>query len=125
MDLTSLSSLQPTMQPTQAPTTFPTFAPPPPDVPVEPLQQGVVCGPEISLVRRQLSSTSMDDGHGRALLQGYTPQTCYEVRMRSTSSWFFQSARINDTATPFFTHKHTGLPCAPRPYAGRVPHQSL
>ena len=71
--------------PTTAPTNFPTYTPIPPDVPVQPLQQGVVCGPEVSLVRRQLSSPAADGSPNRALLQGYTPETCYEVRCTSFS----------------------------------------
>ena len=90
----SAPTVQPTTTPTQSPTTFPTFAPPPPNAPVEPLQQGVVCGPEISLVRRHLSSADHGGDHGdRTLLQGYTPQTCYEVHIYSVclSSPFSQS----------------------------------
>ena len=47
---------------------------------------GVVCGPEISVVRRLSSVADRDQGTShnrallhRALLQEYTPQTCYEV----------------------------------------------
>lgn len=42
----------PTGMPTQAPTVFPTFAPPPPGSPIEPIAQGIVCGPEVPLTRR-------------------------------------------------------------------------
>lgn len=38
--------------PTQTPTDFPTFSPPPPESPIEPIAQGIVCGPEVTLTRR-------------------------------------------------------------------------
>lgn len=51
---------------------------------------GSVCGPEVSIVRRQLElaaeTAGQDKGEAaahaddRALVQGYTPETCYEVR---------------------------------------------
>ena len=69
-------------------------------MPVEPLQQGVVCGPEISVVRRQLSTEADGDQQARALLQGYTPQTCYEVRtMHVCVSSLFLPSHINNTNT--------------------------
>jgi hypothetical protein len=113
--------------PTEAPTTSPTFAPPPPDVPIELLQQDVVCGPEISLVRRQLASAA-DGRHDRALLQEYTPQTCYEVRAMhahdSHSFSFFVPSRARTTTrlppprSPDLKIT-TGLPRPPRALAGR------
>lgn len=38
--------------PTQAPTKFPTCALPQPGSPIEPIAQGIVCGPEVTLTRR-------------------------------------------------------------------------
>lgn len=49
---------------------------------------GIICGPEITLERRELiaSVSDHDDkvvaahAQDRALQEAYTPQTCYEVR---------------------------------------------
>ena len=129
---TELPSVEPrdgTGLPTTQPTTFPTYAPLPPESPVEPLQQGVVCGPEISLVRRQLSAEADGDQQARALLQGYTPQTCYEVCTMHVypSDSSFQShmhININIPHTPL-PLRSTGLPRPPGALAGRVCHQPV
>lgn len=95
--------------PTQSPTIYPTFAPPPTEVPLDLIAQGQVCEPEVTIVRRQLADAADNAAHDRALLQGYTPETCYVV-----GTYIF-CVRLCVCRDPAFhahafpnTHTHTG-----------------